>query len=115
MTDNCAADGDCPSGSVCMPAGYELRRACMPASCATDDDCAAESGGACVLVRLGCVSGTCSDVVSGCCSVRVGGSARRKAEIACAYPSDGCQTDGDCPGGFCIVTSGRARCASGCP
>ena len=114
LTDDCADDSDCPSGSICTPAGYELHRSCMVAGCRNDADCSAESGGACVLIHLGCVGDACSDVQRGCCAVQIGGSTRRKSEVACAYPSDGCQSDNDCPGGFCTVADGRARCTSAC-
>jgi hypothetical protein len=114
LTDDCASDGECPTGSVCTPPGFELRRSCIEAGCRSDADCRAESGGACVLIGLGCVGGACSDVQSGCCVTRIGGGSRRPAALACVYPSDGCQSDRDCPGAFCTIAGGRARCTSTC-
>jgi hypothetical protein len=76
----------------------------MPAACARDEDCNAEPGGACALLALGC------------CRTQIGGAPNRESEIACVYPSDGCQQDEDCATGqYCVVLDGRAQCSASCP
>jgi hypothetical protein len=102
--DECTSDADCPNG-LCSPPGYGSGRACIAAACARDEDCNAEPGGACVLIPLGC------------CRFQVGGAPTRGDEqIACVYPSDGCQVDDDCAAGeYCLVVAGRARCSASCP
>jgi len=102
IADGCAGDGDCATGQLCTPVGYSLARSCIAAGCRSDADCTAESGGVCVLLELGC------------CTPQIGGNTFRKTQLACAYPSNGCQIDADCPGGFCTVTGGRASCATNC-
>jgi hypothetical protein len=102
VADACAGDADCAAQQLCTPLGYGLARTCIDAGCRSDADCSAESGGACVLLELGC------------CEPRIGGNTLRKTQLACAYPSNGCQTDADCPGGSCTVTAGRASCSTDC-
>jgi hypothetical protein len=102
VADGCAADTDCTTGQLCTPPGFGLARACIAASCRSDADCTAETGGACLLLELNC------------CTPRIGGNTFRSTQLACAYPSDGCQKDADCPGGFCTISGGRARCTTDC-
>jgi hypothetical protein len=102
VTDGCASDTDCTTGQLCTPAGFGLGRTCIAADCRSDADCTAEAGGACVLLELGC------------CTPQIGGNTFRKTQLACTYPSNGCQKDADCPGGFCTISDGRARCSTTC-
>jgi hypothetical protein len=102
VADGCAADSDCATGQLCTPVGFGLARACIAASCRSDADCTAEAGGACVVLELGC------------CTPQIGGNTFRSTQLACAYPSDGCQKDTDCPGGFCTINGGRASCSTAC-
>jgi hypothetical protein len=102
VADACASDTDCAGGQLCTPAGYGLARACIAAGCRSDADCSAETGGACVLLELGC------------CTPQIGGNIFRSTQLACAYPSNGCQKDADCPGAFCTISSGRASCSTSC-
>jgi hypothetical protein len=101
--DECSLDDDCPDG-LCTPLGFGSGRSCMPAACVRDEDCGAEPGGACALLALGC------------CRTQIGGAPHRETEIACVYPSDGCQRDEDCATGqYCVVLDGRAQCSASCP
>jgi len=102
VADGCAADADCATGQLCTPPGFGLARSCIAAGCRSDADCTAQAGGACVLLELGC------------CTPRIGGNTFRSTQLACAYPSDGCQKDADCPGGFCTISGGRASCSTDC-
>jgi len=92
-------DADCGAGNLCAPAGTLGRkvRACAPAPCKVNGDCAAEPGGSCAPVR------------DPCCGADVG--------LRCVYPSDGCRESADCESGsYCEPgTDGRARCVSGAP
>ena len=103
--DQCQEDGDCPAPppsmlTVCAPAntmGYPMRH-CLLGSCRTNDDCNAEPGGLCATITPTCCSGA--------------------NILLCTYPSDGCRSDGDCPGGYCAQDGERARCHDGfypCP
>lgn len=102
LADSCTGDTDCAAQQLCTPVGFGLARTCVVAACRSDADCTAEAGGACVLLELGC------------CTPRIGGNAFRDTQLACVYPSGGCQKDADCPGGFCTITGGRASCSSDC-
>ncbi|MCC6521863.1 MAG: hypothetical protein IT373_04315 [Polyangiaceae bacterium] len=97
--DECQSDASCGFG-ICLPAPMLGRkvRACMYAQCRDDGDCAAEPGGRCAPVEE-----PCCGTVSG---------------LYCVYPSDGCRTDADCPGGYCQPGNDRASCQVGsviCP
>ncbi|HEX3850568.1 MAG TPA: hypothetical protein VHW01_06350 [Polyangiaceae bacterium] len=102
VSDECTSDGDCKSGELCTPPGLRTVRQCMPASCRRDSDCTAEAGGACVVFG------------GACCFNTMGPGTFRPEQLACAYPSDGCQSDADCTGASCVVSDGRAHCASKC-
>jgi hypothetical protein len=103
LSDACQVDGDCLASQLCLPAGFGPVRKCMIAACRADSDCTAESGGACVVFR------------GGCCSGNLGGPTTRAQQLACAYPSDGCQSDSDCAQArTCVVSAGRAHCADTC-
>ena len=94
----CFGDADCTTGSICLPAGLGYARSCMVAACKVAADCTAEPGGVCAPVANAC---------PGC-----GGG------LYCVYPSDGCRSNADCPGGYCGVDGDTARCMSGsvnCP
>jgi hypothetical protein len=101
FVDACDSDDDCAAGSACAPEGFDNARTCVPAACRTDADCDDEPGGVCLIVA------------GGCCSF--GAGPLRPTELACAYPSDGCQSDMDCAEETsCNVSDGRARCEAGC-
>jgi hypothetical protein len=105
LSDGCTSDADCQSTDVCAPEGFGNTRECIFALCRTDADCTAEPGGACVVLN------------GGCCISAIGGGASRPTQLACTYPSDGCQLDTDCDEGrWCSTTStpGRARCSTEC-
>jgi hypothetical protein len=98
VADQCADDDVCGAGMICVPAGTLGRkvRACAPAACKLDADCGAEQ------------DGVCAPVTEPCCSFDAG--------LYCVYPSDGCRSNADCPGGYCEITSeGRTQCAMGAP
>jgi len=102
VVDECASDAECAAGEVCAPEGFLAARACMPALCASDADCTAEPGGVCAVLALGC-----------CRSVAY---ASRGTQLACVYPSDGCELDTDCADTeSCVITAGRAHCSASCP
>lgn len=93
--DECERAGDCPLG-ICAPAGtFAPIATCLLAACLRDSDCVAAAGGVCVLAR------------DPCCGVERG--------LVCSYPSDGCLTDADCPGGYCDSDGGRTVCRHGVP
>lgn len=95
-SDECASDTDCTDGNVCAPAGtFAPVAVCTYAACRRDADCSAEAGGHCVVAQ------------NSCCDGPVG--------LLCSYDSDGCRSDGDCPGGYCSNDGTRARCAAGAP
>lgn len=103
VTDACASNDDCSIERACTPAGFDSARSCIPADCRTDGDCTAEPGGACVVLE------------GGCCVVAIGGGPSRVVRLACAYPSDGCQSDADCDeGSWCSGSDGRAHCSTEC-
>jgi hypothetical protein len=103
VRDTCQSDDDCAEG-LCSPEGLGIGRACVPAACRSDADCKAEAGGVCAYFELGC------------CTTELGGAPARSPEIACVYPSSGCQADTDCPNGeHCVIRNGRAECSSSCP
>ena len=98
--DLCASDAGCGADTICAPAGTLGRkvRACVPAACKLDGDCAAEAGG------------ICAPVTDPCCGAPTG--------LFCVYPSDGCRVNEDCPSGeYCEVAfpEGRSHCVSGVP
>ena len=95
--DQCQSDAECGAGAFCSSGPMLGRkvRACIPAACRLDSDCAAEAGGACV------------PVVEPCCGASAG--------LFCVYPSDGCRSDADCPGGYCQPGLDRATCQEGGP
>jgi hypothetical protein len=74
----CTADADCETGEVCLGDGVVTRSAawptCVPAACATGDDCAAEECG------IGSYDDGCGRVV----------------ELACRESTDTCRADADC-------------------
>lgn len=97
VSDSCRTDADCSSNAVCT--GPSPFRQCLPVACRSDADCTATPGGACVAIS------------GGCC----GPYAPRAWQLACVYPSDGCQKNEDCPmGQVCVVNAGRAQCAASC-
>jgi hypothetical protein len=77
VTDECARDGDCGAGRVCVRAGEHayVRSACVPAACRVDADCAARAGGRCTAFFTPCWS----------------------RGFACSYADDPCRVDADCP------------------
>jgi hypothetical protein len=62
--DMCTTNADCPSGSVCAPAGlvgsYFVVNTCIVMGCGNDGDCRAGSNGRC----LGVFSGDCPTFVA---------------------------------------------------
>lgn len=98
VADQCDSDDVCGPNTICTPAGTLDRkvRACATAMCKVDSDCGAEAGG------------VCAPVTDPCCGFAAG--------LYCVYPSDGCRSNQDCPGGYCELTAeGRTRCATGGP
>ena len=95
-TDECASNADCGTG-ICIPKGVTgpIARCVSAVACRADSDCTAETGGHCILT---------SDP---CCGTR--------GEMACRYPTGGCSTNADCPGGHCGVSGGRSVCMRGGP
>lgn len=102
--DQCVSDADCQmmgDASICVLAGLLNRpvNTCLAASCLSHLDCTEEPDGKCVLHAPACCTGP--------------------TNLACAYPSDGCRWDIDCPPEFyCDLQGGRARCVPGavaCP
>jgi hypothetical protein len=83
---------------ICLPGGVlgTLGPGCIYRFCSADADCTAEAGGRCELAFY-----PCNGVPYG---------------LVCSYPFDGCQTNADCPGGYCsIEAENRATCATGQP
>jgi hypothetical protein len=98
VTDECSSSADCGPGMACAAAGtiHNKMRICIPAWCEVDADCTAEPGG------------ICGPIASPCCYEAV--------SLGCVYPSDGCMSEGDCPGTYCMVgNDGRAKCATSLP
>jgi hypothetical protein len=98
--DQCDKNADCMMGNVggvCVPAGaLEFKvAACMYAACKHDTDCTDEPGAICAVV---------SDP---CCNNAAG--------LYCVYPSDGCRTAADCPGGYCTTDTEKSFCMTGVP
>lgn len=96
--DQCAQDADCASGQICGVAGTlgQLIRACVPAGCKTDADCAAAPGG------------ICAPITEPCCNTFAG--------LYCVYPDVGCRSNADCdPSSFCQITGSSATCQPGGP
>lgn len=96
--DQCAQDADCAQGQFCAQAGTlgVLIRACLPAGCKVDADCAATPGG------------VCAPVADPCCGFTVG--------LSCVYPQGGCRSNADCaPTQFCDVEGSGAYCVNGVP
>lgn len=96
VAERCTHDDACGIGMTCIRPGEwgHVRSACVLARCRQDADCDAEPGGRC----LGFFTP---------CHVR---------GFACAYPSDPCRVDADCPdrGGprVCLpVEGGGTECA----
>lgn len=77
-SDQCASDADC-AGGACMPAGTvgNAIATCVPSACGPG--CGAGEG--CALVRDPCCNGP--------------------AGFFCVDPASGCQSNSDCPGGYC--------------
>ena len=98
VRDECTSDDDC-NGGVCTPDGFDEARHCIAASCHKNADCDDEPGGVCLILE------------GGCCGMVTGGRPMRRPQLACAYPSDGCQTAKDCAAGtYCVAEAGRAHC-----
>jgi hypothetical protein len=100
--EGCQDAGDCPApqagmSMICAPAntlGYPVSH-CLAASCLTNAECTDEPGGHCATVTPSCCSGP--------------------NVLLCTYPSDGCRSDTNCPGGHCAQDGTRARCFDGAP
>ncbi|MBI4700258.1 MAG: hypothetical protein HY744_03660 [Deltaproteobacteria bacterium] len=96
VADACSKDADCNAQGdimVCIPGGTMGRpmASCVEAPCKLDSDCKAEPGG------------ICAPVTKTTCDRPVG--------LYCVYyPSDGCRSDADCQGKYCLVAGGRASC-----
>jgi hypothetical protein len=110
LSDECATDADCPTGSVCGPRGLTNKegysggavRQCLKASCRTSADCTVRAGGMCALVQ------------SNCAPAANGAFTFLPAELACVYPS-GCTSQSDCPSNpasICRVISGVGVCVA---
>lgn len=100
LSDRCQTDADCPETEICAPLGMSGPvRHCIAAACRSDADCTAAPGGACVAFAESC-----------CTTYHA-----QAQQLACVYPSDGCQKNEDCAAGqVCVVTAGGARCALSC-
>lgn len=87
-SDECATDADC-AGGACMPAGTvgNAIATCVPSECGAG--CGA--GQDCALVRDPCCNGP--------------------AGFFCVDPTNGCQSNDDCPGGYCEA----GTCMAGAP
>ena len=102
VQDECASDDDC-AGGACTPDGFDIARHCIAAGCHSDADCTDEPGGVCLILEGGCCRWRTEDTIR---------RRKRPKQLACAYPSDGCQTDADCVYGSlnCVAEAGRAHC-----
>ncbi len=88
--DECASDAACGAGSVCLAAAVLGRkeRACFPAPCKHDDECADAAGG------------QCAPVADPCCG--------QATTLYCIYPGD-CRSNADCGSGFCEIDPAQKR------
>lgn len=108
--DHCFRFGDgprvcgTPSQPVTECAGMLERNECCSSADCAEGRCfrTAEPGGACAHLALSCCRQAAPVV-------------RREPEIACVYPSDGCQSDLDCSDAErCVVVNGRTACSATC-
>ena len=101
-TLGCTTNADCNDNETCILAGTldHLSNSCVPGGCRLDSDCKASPGG------------KCESVTPNCCSGALG--------LYCVYPTGGCRTNSDCPGGHCFISADNvtAACVTGkgiCP
>ena len=103
--NECTMDADCPSGSICGPAGFSgteqyvggTVRQCLRASCRSNDDCRA--GGVCSVVQAGCDLPAADN-----------SQAYLPAQMACVY-ANGCTSTSNCPNGaVCKVIGNEGVC-----
>jgi hypothetical protein len=101
-TLGCTTNADCNDNETCILAGTldHLSNSCVPGGCRVDSDCTVSAGG------------KCKSVTPNCCSGALG--------LYCVYPTGGCRTNSDCPGGHCFISADNvtAACVTGkatCP
>jgi hypothetical protein len=103
--NQCTMDSDCPTGSICGPAGFSATeeyaggtiRQCLLASCTSNSDCRA--GGVCSVVQAGCDLPAADNT-----------QAYLPPQMACVY-ANGCTSTSNCPNGaVCKVIGNEGVC-----